>query len=347
MMDATALDIQPVSVVEAVTRGEIDVQISTAKRYPRDIEASRNAATAMACVDEETAASCMYALPRAGKKIEGGSIRLAEIVASTYGNLRVQSRIIDDQSDKNYVTAMAGAWDLQSNTAVSIEKKRRATDRNGKRYNDDMMITTQNANASIAFRDAVFKVVPRAFWQPIYEAARNVAIGNAATLGERRSKLVEYFGKLGVFEDRLLASFGYESTDQIGLDDLGKLLGTANLIKEGQTTVDQAFPPAAKESASLADKIKAKQQPQPEQAKADDPAVTDATNGTGASEPVDGDVLDLRKQINDAAKAWGSTAKTLAILQKYGVKSQLALADCVDVKTLAAILQGVRDGMDE
>jgi len=260
-MESNVTEMQPVSVVTAVTTAEIDVQIATAQRYKRDLAGATKAATDMATADMATAQSCMYALPRADKKIEGGSVRLAEIVAASYGNLRVQTRMVDD-GDRNFVTAMAGGWDLQSNTAISIEKRRRVTDKRGRRYGDDMIITTSNACASIAFRDAVFKVVPRAFWQPVYEAARRMAIGDASTLSERRISMVNWFGKMGVFVDRVLESLGHKTVDEITLDDLETLHGTANLIKDGQLYVDDAFPEEKKEAGTLADRMRANADPE-------------------------------------------------------------------------------------
>jgi hypothetical protein len=68
---------------------EIDIQIATAHRYPRDIEQFRREALSIAIADEDTAASCFYKLPRKKKDeatgewiqtyIEGPGVRLAEI----------------------------------------------------------------------------------------------------------------------------------------------------------------------------------------------------------------------------------------------------------------------------
>ena len=68
--------------LSVLSRAEIDVQITTAKRYPRSVTAFRREAEEMATLDEETAGSMFYVLPRAGKNIEGPSVRLAEIVGS-------------------------------------------------------------------------------------------------------------------------------------------------------------------------------------------------------------------------------------------------------------------------
>ena len=56
----------------------------------------------MATIDAEVAGSCFYKLSRGGKTIEGPSVRLAEIVASAWGNLKFGARIIDEPSVHDY-----------------------------------------------------------------------------------------------------------------------------------------------------------------------------------------------------------------------------------------------------
>jgi len=229
--------------LEAQTRGEVDIQITTAKRYPRSVATFVKQATEMATLNEETAEACFYALPRDGKTIEGPSARLAEIVASAWGHMRVEARIVEET--ERFVTARGMAWDLQNNVAIAFEVRRRITDRKGRRYADDMVGVTGNAASSIALRNAVFKVVPSAFWRPIYLKCREVAVGNAETLANRRAKMLEYFQKLGAPADRVFALLGVPGIEDITLTHLATLKGLATAIKEGETTVDEAFAAAA------------------------------------------------------------------------------------------------------
>ena len=50
-----------------IARAELDVQISTAKAYPRNPQTAMNYATQLATMDEATAQSCFYCLPRKEK----------------------------------------------------------------------------------------------------------------------------------------------------------------------------------------------------------------------------------------------------------------------------------------
>ena len=223
-----------------VNSGEVDIQISTAHRFPRSVRAFKDTAIEMATLDIETAASCMYTVPRDGKPISGPSVRLAEICASAWKNMRVESRVVGE-TDRE-VIAEATCWDLENNLAIRIQNRRRIVNKYGKRYSDDMVITTGNSAVSIALRNAVFRVIPKAYVNDIYLAARNVAIGDAQTLSATRSNVVEYFGKMGITPERILTALDKPSLDDVGLDDIAVLKGYATAIRDGQTTVDEAFP---------------------------------------------------------------------------------------------------------
>lgn len=248
------------TVVEAMNRAEIDMQISTAKRYPRSIKKFRAEAKDMACLDEEIASSCMYALPRGNKSIEGPSARLAEICLSAWGNCAGAARIIEE--GQRFVTAQGVFKDYERNTAVTFEVRRRITTRNGTRFNDDMIGVTSNAACSIAFRNAVFKGIPKAFWQHVYDEARKTAIGDASTLANRRAQMFEYFQKMGVQAEQILAILEKKGIEDIGGEDLLRLKGLATAIKEGDTSVDQAFPTDL--ASAPTGRINVKPEPRPE-----------------------------------------------------------------------------------
>ncbi len=82
------------AALEAIHSGEIDIQIATARRWPRKISKCLERVLELACKDTETAQSCFYKYMRAGKPIEGPGIRMAEIVAASWQKLRVQGRVM-------------------------------------------------------------------------------------------------------------------------------------------------------------------------------------------------------------------------------------------------------------
>lgn len=227
------------SGLSTFNREEIDMQVSTAKRYPRSIKEFRREVSEMACLDEETAATMFYALPRGGKKIEGPSARFAEVIGAAYGNLRYGARV--SGIDGNFIVAEGVCFDVQKNVSATVHVKRRITNSEGKKFNDDMIQVTGNAACSIALRNAIFKVVPMGLVKDIYEQAKLTSIGKASSMSEKRHKMLEWYGKAGASEALILESLGRAGVEDITTDDLIMLRGLVTAIKEGEVTIDTAF----------------------------------------------------------------------------------------------------------
>lgn len=255
-------EVVEVSVVEQLTRGEVDMQVATANRYPRSIDTFKKKALTLATKDAETALSCFYALPRGGKKIEGPSVRLAEIVATSYKNLRCETRIVGASQDT--ITAQATVWDMENNVLMRCEVSRRITDRSGARFNTDMIVMTGNAAGSIALRNAIFKVVPFAHVKPIYDRCKAVALGGKG-VDQAKKEWFEFFGKRGVSADRVLAMLGKKHIDDVDLDDVSTLQGVHTAIEEGSTTLDEVFPPGRLADGTHGFGFGKKKQPEPAQ----------------------------------------------------------------------------------
>lgn len=238
------------TALESITKGEIDIQISTAKAHPRSIEKFRKKALGMATIDVETAASCFYKLKRHDKRgvakfIEGPSIRLAEIVNSCWGNIRTGARII--QETDRYVVAQGVSHDLEHNNISVVEVRRKITTRDGKKFNDDMVGVTMNAAIAIAYRNACFKNIPRSYINRIFLSAKQVAVGESTTTGELRQQWFEAFTKMGVDEKQILDYLEVPSIEDVGIKDIETLIGVHNAIKDGDTTIDDQFGPEKKE----------------------------------------------------------------------------------------------------
>lgn len=218
---------------------DVDIQVATAKKYPRSIGQAKERAMELATLDRETAESCSYALKRAGKIIEGPSARLAEIVAASWGNLRVAAKTTG--SDEGFIYAESVCWDLESNVAISYETRRRITKSDGQMFSEDMIGVTGNAAVSIAFRNSVFRVLSRAFVNEVWRAAKKVAAGEIKDLKQRRFEMLGYFESQGVSEDQILVLLGISDVDDVTLEMLSTLRGFATAIKDGLTSVEAIF----------------------------------------------------------------------------------------------------------
>lgn len=238
-MSNEIIEIKQSEMLQAINRSEVDMQIATAKQYPRNLSEVLNKIATYATMDAETAEDCFYVLRRGESSIEGLSVRMAEIIAGAWGNLRVQTRIVGN--DGKTITAQGVCHDLETNLAVSVEVKRRITDRSGRTFSDDMQVVTGNAASAIAFRNAVLKVVPKAVTKRVIEEVRQVALGKTIDLETSRQKMITYFAKAGVTEQVLLEYLGVKKREEIDKEMVFELRATANAIKEGTTTIQESF----------------------------------------------------------------------------------------------------------
>ncbi|WP_101690698.1 hypothetical protein [Dysgonomonas massiliensis] len=228
-----------VQQLDAIERANVDTQVSTAKQYPRNIKRSLNNAIAIVTMDEGTAQSCTYALPRGGKPITGPSVHLAKIISQCYGNIRAEAKVVEI-TDK-HVVSRGTAWDLENNYAVAFEVRRSIVGNRG-RFNDDMITVTGNAANAIAYRNAVLSVVPKSITDRVYHAAQELITGDLSDdtkLIARRKKAIDMFkDEFNISEDELVKLCGKQTVNQIKKDEIALLLGFYQSLKDGDTTVD-------------------------------------------------------------------------------------------------------------
>lgn len=238
----------------SMEKAQIDMQIATAKQYPRKVERVRNNLLTMATLDEDTASACFYTLPRGGKQIEGPSVRLAEMALAAYGNVKAGTRILSVHTGENpHAVVQAAVIDLENNVAYTVEKRRRITAKKGrdgvrKPVDDDDIQLAVNAGSAIAFRDAVLKVVPRALITPVLNECKRVAVGDVKSLAAKRAKVVQRLNQMGVTNDRIFAAVEVTRIDDIDAEKLATLIGAGQSIRDG-ATLEDVFPPAQSEPA--------------------------------------------------------------------------------------------------
>jgi len=252
---------------------EIESQIATAKRYPRNIKTFKAELMAMANLDQETAEGCYYVLPRGDKPIDGPSVRLAEIALSCYGNCIAGADV--ESEDEKFIYATGRCRDLERNVAVQVKVRRRITYKNGNRFNDDMIAVTANAACSIALRNAIFKVVPAAYIKPAFDKVKETAVGKADGLTARRANVLQRLAKMGANEERVLCVMKRQSVDDLNFDDVAALIGMGTAVHDGDMELDKAFPPITKPqptgAAGLADRLNEKANQAPAKKQPDKP----------------------------------------------------------------------------
>ena len=315
----------------ALASAEINQQIATAKRYPRSITAFAREAEQLVTLNEEMARACVYALPRGAKTIEGPSARFAEIMAYSFKNMRYGARPISDAN--GFIVSQGVAYDLERNNGIAIEVQRRITDSKGHRYNDDMIGVTSNAASSIALRNAVLKIIPKAIWNPIYQKARMVIMGDFATFNNRLAKIFEEFQRYGVTKEMVCTKLERKGVADLKLDDMVVLAGMLTALQEGDSTPEQMF--AVQHSDLRQPEERKAADPAPSAAAADNAPIVDSAKAEGDDMPpaaaeTKADTksekkitASMLKQINIRLKAQSVSEDDL--LERFGVSALVDL----------------------
>ena len=251
------IKVENFSVVDDSEKASYDIQVATAKRYPRNIEKAKINSIAMATATKEIAESCGYALPRSGRTISGPSVHLARIIAQNWGNLRVESRIKEIRHSQ--IVSEAVCFDLEMNYAVKVEVIRSILDKNRKRYNEDMITVTGNAANSISYRNAVFAVVNKGIVDAVYNETRKILtkdISNKDKLTKRRDDALKLFkDAYGASQEDILNLLELKSIDQINQEHLITLIGVIQSIKDGDSKPSDLFPKKTVEQKKEAMKV--------------------------------------------------------------------------------------------
>lgn len=236
------MDIIKTSNNVAINDSLIDTQVATAKQFPRELKTVVDNSIFMATMDSETAQSCKYAVPRGGKFITGPSVHLAKLIVSEWGNMRIETRVTG--TTDTHVISEAVCFDLEKNVAVKVEVRRKITDKIGRKFNDDLITVTGNAANSIALRNAVFSVIPKAVTDKIYKACEaKVLQGDTnVTLSDRLDNAIKFFADTHkVTKKQIFDLFSVTKKSQMTDEHLSALLAISQAIKDGDTTPQQAF----------------------------------------------------------------------------------------------------------
>jgi hypothetical protein len=240
------LEVVPPTVIESLSRAEIDIAISTAKRYPRDIDRALKNTNALACKNAEIAATCTFAVPRGGKTIIGPSVHFARIMMINWGNVNALARVVDCDHDNARLQGVC--HDLENNLRLGLEiewpVQAPHADKEGKIAESrwkDMMSLSKAAGGAVALRRAVFGCIPFALFRTIWKETQLVAAGKGKSFDERRKNMFESFAELKVSDRDIFEFLGRHGKEAITVEDLVMLYGILTAISDKTATVEEIF----------------------------------------------------------------------------------------------------------
>lgn len=213
---------------------EAQGQLILAKKFPRNLNEAYEEMME-ACKLQAFAQAAFYSVPRAGGKVTGPSIRLAEEVARCYGNFAYGHRELSRGDGKSEVEVYA--WDMEKNNRsirqITVTHTRDTKDGQVK-LRDQKDIDDKIANvASKQVRGRILALLPK--WMveaAIEECKKTIAGANDEPVSVRVRRMVGAFAKFGVTVAHLEKHLGH-TLDETTLDELVDLTGVFNAIREG------------------------------------------------------------------------------------------------------------------
>lgn len=313
-------------VLDTLERASIDMQIATAHQFPRSATAFKQRAITMATYDDEVAASCLYCRPvgkdEFGKPqyANGMSVRMAEIVAACYGNLRVAARIIEIDPRGRYVVAQGVAHDLETNYLSTSEVIEATVKKNGKPYDERMRIVVCKAALAKARRDAIFHVVPKAMAKPVELAVRKMLAGESTPLVVRRQRVVEWLPTLGIDPKRVWAALGVVGVDDLTEDHFVTLNGLKTAMRDGDVTIDEAFPELEdekKEKTSKLEKAASALKAKAEKTRKENAQASEKTEDSESAQVKQYTIDEIVKHAEDSCQERGDYIALQGLLGNY------------------------------
>jgi len=193
---------------------EVQAAMVVAKRFPRDETTAYNRVM-QACRRKGLAEQALYAYPRGNTTVTGPSIRLAEVLAQSWGNL--DFGIIELEQRRGESTVMAYAWDLETNTRqtkIFTVKHERHTRQGTTLLTDPRDIYEMTANQGARrLRACVLGIVPGDVVEAaVVECEKTMAGGNSEPIIDRARKMVAAFADFGVSQAMIEKRLGHVIT---------------------------------------------------------------------------------------------------------------------------------------
>ena len=275
LMQMNSVQMQPVAASAATAMSttreaqEVQAAVFMAKRFPRD-ENMALARIAKSCQRRGLAEKAIYSYPKGGQNVTGPSIRLAEAISQSWGN--IQSGVVELEQRPGESVCMSYCWDLETNTRdtkIFTVSHSIQTKKGSKMLTDPREIYEHVANQGARRKRAcILAVIPKDVVDSAMEACqKTLASGQKEPLIDRLRKMVNVFqAELSVPLECIEKYMGYK-LDSFTEMDMNTLRGVYTAIKDGASKREDYFDlPKAQSPAVLPEPEKA----EPEQVSLND-----------------------------------------------------------------------------
>jgi len=225
---------------QIAVREELDVAITSAKAYPRNVFSSLEEIKTLISVSPEIAEKMQYSVKRGNDWVTGPSVRLGELFLYAWGNLRAQGRIKEIGS--NYIIAEAVCFDIEKNVAIMKEVRKSIVNKDGVRYPETLINDISQGAISIAIRNALFTIVPRVYVNEMLEYAKLIVAQHPTMKGksvkERFDIAVKKFNEFKISKQNLLDYLAINE-NEVDEESINILIGLYNAVKTGEVDLKE------------------------------------------------------------------------------------------------------------
>jgi hypothetical protein len=223
---------------------EVQAAIVIAKRFPRDEYDAINRIK-RACKRPKLAEQSLYSYSRGNQNVTGPSIRLAEAIAQSWGNIDYGILELEQKDGKSEM--MAYAWDLETNTRVTkifgVEHKR-DTKKGSYTLTDSRDVYELTANfGARRVRACILGVIPGDIVDMAVEECRDTQKAEFEKIPslDKIEKIEKLFKKdFNVTREQIEKYIG-QNMAQLSNDNVVDLWGVYNAIKNGQAKIEDYF----------------------------------------------------------------------------------------------------------
>ena len=217
-------------------------QILIAKRFPRDVDVSLQKIE-RACSRTRLASLAVYQYQRGGTDITGPSIRLAEAVASAWGNVKYGFDVMESNELTNKVRAYA--YDMESNVQaerIFSVSNFRFTKSGQYKMTDPRDIYENIANnASRRIRACILEIIPADVIEYAMECCDRTISQDIEITPDSLDKLCAAFAEFGVTKIQIEAKI-QRNLSSIGTAQYIQMRKIYASLKDGIAKAEECFP---------------------------------------------------------------------------------------------------------
>lgn len=232
------------AIAEVVSSAQAEIQsaLVIAKKFPRDQNAAYLRIIA-ACGRRSLAEQAIYEYSRGGTSIEGPSIRLAEVLAQSWGN--ISFGIKERERRRGESVMVAYAWDMETNTKIEQEftvRHWRDTKKGGHLLEDERDIYEITANQGARrLRACLLRLIPGDIVDAaVVECGKTLEKGDNKPVADRVRDLLVAFAPFSVTKEMIEAKIGHK-IEAMSLTEIARFKKIYVALRDGVASREDHF----------------------------------------------------------------------------------------------------------